>query len=94
LQIRWTRRASCDLDAVGDYIGRADETVAARVVLRILAAVEQLVDHPHRGRPGRIPNTRELVIPNTPHIVPYRVKGDAMEVLRVMRGAMRWPDSV
>ena len=47
---------------------------------------------PHRGRPGRWPGTRELIIPGTPYIVPYRVKGDLVEILRILHGARRWPD--
>lgn len=43
------------------------------------------------GRPGRVPGTRELVIANTPFLVPYRVKGDTVIVLRVFHGARRWP---
>jgi toxin ParE1/3/4 len=55
--------------------------------------VDTLADHPEIGRPGRIPGTRELVITNTPFVVPYRVRGDLIEVLSVFHGARRWPDS-
>ena len=47
---------------------------------------------PHRGRRGRWPATRELVIPGTPCIVPYRVKGDLIEILRVFHGTRLWPE--
>jgi toxin ParE1/3/4 len=65
---------------------------AARVVERIQAAIRQLAELPHRGRPGRWPGTRELIIAGTPDIVPYRVKGQVVEVLRVFHGARRWPN--
>jgi plasmid stabilization system protein ParE len=45
------------------------------------------------GRPGRVPGIRELVIPTTPYIVPYRVQREAIQILRVYHGARRWPDS-
>jgi toxin ParE1/3/4 len=45
------------------------------------------------GRPGRVPGTREFVIPRTPHIVPYRLQGESIQILRVYHGARRWPDS-
>jgi plasmid stabilization system protein ParE len=35
------------------------------------------------GRSGRIPGTRELAIPKTPFIVPYRLVGNAIRVLRI-----------
>ena len=44
-------------------------------------------------RPGRVPGTRELVIPRTPFVVPYRLKSDIIQILRVYHGAHRWPKS-
>jgi toxin ParE1/3/4 len=85
------KAADRDLDAVEDYIGRDNPAAAARTVLRIVEAVEHLVDHPQLGRPGRVPGTRELVTPGLPYLVPYRVRGQTLEVLRVLHGAMRWP---
>jgi plasmid stabilization system protein ParE len=37
--------------------------------------------------------TRELVIPRTPYIVPYRFQRAVIQVLRVYHGARRWPES-
>ena len=45
------------------------------------------------GRPGRIPGTRELVIPKTPFIVPYRLQRNVIQILRVYHGARRWPEN-
>lgn len=41
------------------------------------------------GRPGRIPGTRELIISSIPYIIPYRVKNNSIEVLRVLHVAMQ-----
>jgi toxin ParE1/3/4 len=63
-------------------------------VLRILHTVERVLpDNPHMRRPGRVPGTRELVIAQTPYIVPYRVQCGSIQILRVYHGARRWPDS-
>jgi toxin ParE1/3/4 len=43
------------------------------------------------GRPGRVSGTRELVIPGTPYIVPYRVRGGKLEILRILHATQRWP---
>ena len=56
----------------------------------LLDRIELLADEPHRGRAGRWPHTRELVVP--PYVIPYRVKGQTVEVLRVFHGAREWPD--
>ncbi len=82
-----------DLEAIGDFIARDDAGAAQGLVTRIAASVEQLGDYPHLGRAGRISGTRELVVPNTPYVVPYRVRSDEVEVLAVFHGARRWPDA-
>ena len=50
-----------------------------------------LKEHPAVGRPGRVAGTRELLVTGTPYILPYRVAGDVLEVLRVLHSARRWP---
>jgi len=52
-----------------------------------------LPESPEMGRPGRVPGTRELVIPRTPCIVPYRLVGNTIQVLRIFHGARRWPET-
>lgn len=91
MQVRWLKRALKNLDDEAAYIARADLPAAARMVERIASAVDQLASHPALGRPGRVPGTRELVISGTPYIVPYRIRGDTVEVLRVFHGARKWP---
>ena len=60
---------------------------------RILAATVRLAQFPESGRPGRRAETRELVVSQTPYLVPYRVRGELVEVLRVLHGRQRWPDA-
>jgi toxin ParE1/3/4 len=94
MNIVWSPEAIQDLISLRAYITEESPAGAQRVVLRILHAVEHLLpDNPHMGRPGRVPGTRELVIPQTPYIVPYRVRGEAIQILRVYHSARRWPDS-
>ncbi|HYA81180.1 MAG TPA: type II toxin-antitoxin system RelE/ParE family toxin [Methylocystis sp.] len=93
MKLRWTTPALRDLEAIGDYIAQDNPAAAARVVTSILDHAEMLVRHPHIGRPGRVPETRELVVANTPYIAPYRVRGDVVQILAVLHGARRWPES-
>jgi toxin ParE1/3/4 len=53
--------------------------------------VDALAEHPAMGRSGRVPGTRELIITGTPYLIPYRVKGKVVEILRVFHGSRRWP---
>ena len=43
---------------------------------------------------GRVPGTRELVIPKTPFIGPYRLQRDVIQVLRVYNGTRRSDDRI
>jgi toxin ParE1/3/4 len=91
VQVRWLRRALENLDDEFVYIARDDPEAAARLLERIASSVERLRDHPASGRPGRVPDTRELVVAGTSYIIPYRVRGQSVEILRVFHGSRRWP---
>ena len=91
MQVRWLRHALKNLDDGAAYIARDDMEAAVRMVEPVASAVDQLANHPALGRPGRVPGTRELVISGTPYIVPYRVRGNVVEILRIFHGARKWP---
>jgi len=91
VRIRWLIRASHDLNHVQDYIAQDNPHAAIETVLRIIETVEKLIEYPGLGRPGMIEGTRELVISGTPYFLPYRVKEDRIEIMRVMHGAQKWP---
>jgi plasmid stabilization system protein ParE len=91
MRVRWLRTALRNLDDEATFIATDDPAAARMVVARVLEAVAMLADQPALGRPGRLPGTRELVVVKTRYIVPYRVKGDAVEILRVFHTARRLP---
>lgn len=92
MRIQWTEAAAGDLESIAAWIGPDDPVAAARQVLLVVDAVEELLPrHPALGRAGRLTGTRELVIPKTPFIVAYRIRGDAVHVVRVLHEAMQWP---
>jgi toxin ParE1/3/4 len=65
---------------------------ASKVVARVFHRVEMLVEHPNIGRAGRVPGTREMVVTNTPFVVPYRVHEKDVEVLAIFHGERQWPE--
>lgn len=92
MRVRWLRIALRNLDEEASFIA-ADDAVAARLVVeRVLGAVAQLAEQAGLGRPGRVPGTRELVVSKTRFIVPYRVRGDTVEILRVFHTSRRLPE--
>lgn len=94
MQVRWLNRALRNLKDEAEYIAQDDPQAAARVVMEILDAVALLSEHPALGRVGRVSGTRELVVPNTPYLVPYRVRNGYIDIVRVFHGRRRWPSSL
>jgi len=91
MKVVWSRRAIRHLVALRAHIARDSEQNAALVATRILKAVELLQTQPGIGRSGRVPGTRELVAPDTPYIIPYRVRGERLELMAVFHGRRQWP---
>lgn len=89
--IRYTRLALADLGHARDFIALDNPGAAAAMAMRIRDAVEGLRQFPERGRMGRVPGTRELVVPRTPFVIPYRVVGREVQVLAVLHGKRAWP---
>jgi len=94
MRLIWTARALRDLGSARDYIAADNLAAARRQVELILQAAEILTRFPETGRPGRIVGTRELVVGRTPYIIPYRLRDGAVELLAVLHGRQRWPDTL
>jgi addiction module RelE/StbE family toxin len=92
MRVVWTPSALSDLDEIQDYIARDSPAAAYWVVLELTTRTRvNLGDYPLMGRSGRARNTRELVFPDLPYIVVYRVR-DKVEVLAVVHSARKWPE--
>jgi toxin ParE1/3/4 len=93
MRIVWTEPASRDLEEIGDYIAKDNPAAARRVIRAVEAAVRRLARFPHSGRIGHRAGTRELVVPRTPYIVPYRIHSGKVEILAVFHGARDWTNT-
>ena len=91
MRIIWTDRALIHIAEVGTYLEEHDPEASLRILNAIAGAVEALALHPRRGRPGRVPRTRELIVPHTPYLVAYRLRAAKVEILAVRHGARKWP---
>ena len=92
--IKWLDNAVHDLQSLRHYIAQDKPSAASRVAKRILSTVNLLLDQPSMGRPGRVSGTRELIVPGLPYLIPYRVKTNCIEILRVLHAAMQWPEEL
>ena len=93
MQVKWLRKALQNLDDEAEYIAQEDPAAARLVVQHIVKAIKLLQDNPALGHPGRIHGTRELVVPDTRYIVPYRVRPrlQRIEILRIFHTSRRPP---
>ena len=91
MTVVWSPRAIEHLAHLRAYITRDNPKAANQVAGILLEAVERLAELPNLGLAGRVAGTRELVVPGTPYIIPYSVKGDRLEVSAVFHARQKWP---
>ena len=91
MEVLWTEPAQGDLRSQIEYLVERNPDAARRAQAAIGGAVESLAEYPHRGRPGRIEGTRELVVTGFPYLIVYRVRETTIRVLRVLHGSQEWP---
>jgi len=92
MKVLWFPQAERDLDHVLEFIRRDSPSAAMLVADRIEHAIQRILLFPLSGRRGRLTGTRELVVPDTPFIIPYLVAEDTIVILAVMHGAQKWPE--
>jgi len=91
MKILWLDTAVKDVSDIRDYIGRDNQQAALEVARCLRDRINNLSSHPEIGHPGRVCGTRELIIPNLPYVIPYRVRNNTIEILRVFHTARQWP---
>lgn len=91
MKVVWTRRAVRHLVHLREYIKKDSEHNANLVAQRILKGIDLLQLQPGMGDPGKTLGTRQLVIPNTPYIISYRVRRGVLELLAIFHGRQKWP---
>jgi toxin ParE1/3/4 len=87
MRIRWTPAAAADLKGIHDYLREHEPHLARPTVIAIRKAVHSLRTFPNRGRRGREEGTRELLHQRLPHIIAYRVKEAAVEIVHIWHPA-------
>lgn len=93
MRLVWLPRArTARTDAIA-HIAKDSPRAALGQLDEIEKQTDMLIDQPEMGRPGRVKETRELVIGRTPFIVVYRIRlaAERSEVLYFLHGAQQWP---
>ncbi|WP_443750850.1 type II toxin-antitoxin system RelE/ParE family toxin [Asticcacaulis solisilvae] len=94
MDVAWTIPALDDLDEIQDYIAQDSPITAHRFIVDLMDRTNAVLGaQPMAGRPGRLPETREWIVPRAAYIVAYRVN-KCIEVLAVINAAKQWPDDL
>lgn len=91
MRVRWTIDAADDLERISDYVADDRPETARRIALDIVRSIDALDTFPNRGRPGRVEDTRELVLSPLPFVAVYEVHEQEVWVLRILHDAQQWP---
>jgi toxin ParE1/3/4 len=83
LKLIWSRSALADKHAVWLYLADRSVELADSLEARIDSRVASLSRFPWQGRPTPGSDLRELSIPDTQHVVVYRVAGDIVRIMRI-----------
>jgi toxin ParE1/3/4 len=92
-KISWSPPARDDLRRIMEWL-RAENTpdVAVRYLRAVRARCAVLETFPNRG-PQIDDNVRKLLVPDTPYVILYRLKGADIEVARVFHNRENWRSS-
>lgn len=91
MEIKWLRKAIANLEAEFRYIAEDDPQAAERFVNEVWRLTQLLKEQPAMGREGRVPETRELILHNYPYIIPYRVRNNTIQILRMFHTHRKLP---
>ncbi len=89
-KILWSEDALADAQKIFAFIARDNLQNANLVADRIDHSIALIAETP-LGKPGRIHNTYEAVVPKTSFIIAYHLgKDNSLNIIRVIHGARDW----
>ena len=92
MRLRLLSRATRDMRDIFEFIEQDNPEAAKDVARRLIASLQLVAQNPSMGRPSKTKNSREWSIPGLPYMVPYRVRGNAIEVLRIYHTSRNRPE--
>ncbi len=92
MQVKWLKQALINLEHSADYLNEHNPQAARSFVKEVYDLIELLKENPSMGRAGRVFGTRELILQRFPYLIPYRVKNNCIEILRIFPTNMSQPD--
>ena len=91
MRIRWARAALDDVERFGAYLEEHSPSLTESTLLRLYEAAQSLKRFSSRGRIGRVPGTRELIVTPLPYIVVYSLDQQVVHIGRACGASYRRP---
>jgi len=89
-QVVWSEPALSDLDAIAEYISLDKPSAAANLVRKVFSSTDKLEKFPELGRkPPEFIKSNYLEIIENPCRIFYRIEGDTVFIIYVMRSERR-----
>jgi toxin ParE1/3/4 len=91
MKLKVLPRAVRDLENIHAYINADSAEAAEAVMLKLTKSLNLITSRPELGRPIPESRSREWSVPGLPYTIPYRVRGETVEVLRVFHTRRQRP---
>ena len=91
MKLIWSANARNERDDIFEYISSDDPVAALTMDDLFVERGQNLVEFPHIGRPGMLPDTRELTVHPNYRLV-YELVGDDVHILNVVHARRDWPE--
>ncbi len=91
MRIIWTPASETDRINIFHYIAADNPSAAFELEQIIEERADQLLGFPEMGRPGMLPDTRELTVHPNYRLI-YELVGDDVQILNVVHARRDWPE--
>ena len=91
MKLIWTPESETDRINIFTQIATDNPSAAFALEEIIDERADQLLDFPEMGRPGMLPDTRELTVHPNYRLV-YELVGDGVHILNVVHARRDWPE--
>jgi toxin ParE1/3/4 len=91
MRLKALPRAVRDLENIHAYISADSAEAAEAVMMKLAKSLNLITSRPELGRSVPDSKSREWSVPGLPYTIPYRVRGETVEVLRVFHTSRQRP---
>jgi toxin ParE1/3/4 len=83
MRLKFLKLAKQDIGEAVSHFKRTAPHAIDGFAAAIKTSLSLILSNPNVGRPSQTANIREWSVPNWPYVIPYRIVGDDIEILRV-----------